>query len=329
MDHRVERVTEIAPRLCFAGSGRFAPRSAAICSTPFGVLAAAETPGTTEPTPRPNRENFEMLYISCRVDLRNEDELGESDTYWDVTTTGGRIRADPISEEDLRREVQGEKILVVVHGYNNEFEDIPRAFDMIEARRRRYLSDYYDRIIGYTWPGGDDPTDYIKAKRRSGVVAPRLAANLRRLGDAADTIDVMSHSMGARIVLSAYPRIPRGTVRCNFLLASAIDNESIEAEEKYHAAMKRVGESLILHSKHDGVLRFAYSLAEWDSALGLCGPENPGDVVANLPNTTVANCKRVVESHGGYKSSDPVFRFIREWMSGAVGEQFVTVPNRS
>lgn len=266
-----------------------------------------------------------MLYISSRQALSNENRLSVTDSYWDISIVRGSIKSQQVTEDKLLARIRGLNVLVVVHGYNNEFEDIPRAFSMIENRRRRYLSDFYDLLLGYTWPGGDDSLDYFAAKRRSGIVAPRFAGNLLRLHGAAASIDVMSHSMGARVVLSAYPLLPMGTVRCNLMMASAVDNESIESGQKYFRAMRNVGESLLMHSRNDSVLRLAYRAAEWDRALGYSGPEDPGDIRANLTNTTIANCKRLIESHGAYKSSDPVFSLIRDWLQGEIQEQFVTI----
>ena len=271
-----------------------------------------------------------MLFISTRKELDNEDQLGPT-SYWDIPIVNQVERPQAagrqeLSLADLRSAVAGKSVLILVHGFNNEFEDIIRAYDVIDSKIGAHLSDWYDEVIGFTWPGGDSPLDWYAPKRRAGVVGPRLAQFLKSITDDAVTIDLMSHSLGARVVLGALNLLPADSVRANFMTASAVDNEVIEPHQKYFSAVRTgATESVVFHSKNDSVLKSAYRLAEWDNPLGLFGPENPGAVIEHLPNVTVGNCKNVIGGHGDYKTSDDIYRFIGQWMMGNVDTQFLTL----
>ena len=267
-----------------------------------------------------------MLLASCRKELADEEELGNKFTFWDVSLdSAGDVDNSPLSSDEFREELKGKSVLTLVHGYNNQFLDVARAYEIIEQKAEHHIGDYYDRVVGFTWPGGDGPLDWYSAKRRAGIVAARFGWLLDYMGQFTDCIDTMSHSLGARVTMKALTELAPATVRYNFLLASAVDNESIEAGEAYHAALHAVDGSIVFHSKHDDVLRFAYSAAEWDYALGYLGPENPGDLMANAPTCYVANCKRVIGGHGQYKYTDAVYSFIAEWIDADSMDQFVTL----
>lgn len=271
-----------------------------------------------------------MIFVSTRKEFNNEDELGPT-SYWDIPIDTQVEQGEPldrtqISLADVRDFVSGKSVLLLVHGYNNEFADIVRAYDIIESKIETHLADWYDAVIGFSWPGGDSPVDWYAPKRRAGVVAPRLAKFLREVAQHGQSIDLMSHSLGTRVVLGALNLVPADTVRANFLTAAAVDNEVIEPHQKYFAAVRTgATESIVFHSKNDFVLKSAYRLAEWDNPLGLFGPENPAAVIEHLPNVTVGNCKHVINGHGEYKTCDQIYQFIDQWMQGKVSTQFATL----
>jgi len=273
-----------------------------------------------------------MLFISSRVHLSNEDEIGD-DEFWDLRIQRGMLTHRsvlPGGFADIQRAVAGQRILILVHGYNNEFADVIRAYDLIEHQTRRHMRNKYDLILGYTWPGGDSRFEYLPAKTRAGAIAPRFCENLRRLHAPTDlrleSIDVMTHSMGARVSLEALKHLTRrNVVRNLFLLASAVDNESIERDEEYFTANRRVRNSFVFHSRHDQVLSLAYRAVEFDRALGQNGPENPADIVEHSPQTLVVNCKNKIQSHGDYKSTDAVYKFLSRNVDTVQARQFSTL----
>jgi hypothetical protein len=114
-------------------------------------------------------------------------------------------------------------------------------------------------------------------------------------------------------------------VRNLILLASAVDNESIEHGEEYFSATGRVQNSFVFHSRHDQVLNLAYRIAEFDRALGLHGPEDPGNIIARSKHTLVVNCKRKIKGHGEYKGADAIYKFLNRNVNGVTANQFSTL----
>lgn len=272
-----------------------------------------------------------MLFISSRSDLFNENKIGP-DEFFNLSIRRGLLVGQPESIgglSDIQKQVSGKRVLLLVHGYNNEFDDVVRAYSLIEDHIGRLMKDKYDLIIGYTWPGGDDRFDYFSAKTRTGALSPRFQETLRKLHSASTrpaALDIMTHSMGARLALESLKLLTtRGVVRNLFLMASAVDNESIERGEEYFTANGRVRNSFVFHSKHDQVLSLAYRIAEFDRALGLHGPEDPADVMQHSTHTLVINCKHHINGHGDYKGEDEIYRFLDDNVDTVSAGQFSTL----
>ena len=79
-----------------------------------------------------------MFFVSSRVNLDNEDRVGTEETYWEISVANQReTQRRKVTLDTLREFVDGKQILVLVHGYNNEFEDIVRSYDIIQAKVNR------------------------------------------------------------------------------------------------------------------------------------------------------------------------------------------------
>lgn len=271
-----------------------------------------------------------MLFISSRQELSNEEQIGP-DQFWDLRMRGGMVtsRRELSGLEEIQAAVAGKKVLLLVHGYNNELEDVTRAYHLIESKVQRFMGNQYDLVIGYTWPAGDDRFDYFSAKTRSGALAPRFRENLRQFHNTSTrpkSLDLMAHSMGTRLIFESLKYLTtRNVVRNVINMASAVDNESIEKNQEYFTANGRVKNSFVFHSRHDHVLNVAYRIAEWDLALGLYGPEDPGDVMQNSKHTYVVNCKRVIRSHGEYKENDDIYKYLNANVAKPGPVQFSTL----
>lgn len=267
-----------------------------------------------------------MFLISSRASFRDDDRFAPGQSYYRAVMDGFAFHdAVAVQRDEMLEALRDRVVLVLVHGYNNEIDDVMRAYRIVADHVQLRLADHYDAVLAYTWPGGDAATDWIAAKRRAGIAGVRLAGELATIGGAAAAIDVMSHSLGGRVALSALGQMPRGVVRYQYLLASAIDNECLEPSQKYHAAVGRLEATLVMHSRRDGTLRFIYRFAQFDRALGDTGPEDPGVILREMPSISVANCKWVIASHGDYKSTPAIYTTIDHWLRGEIDEPFFTV----
>ena len=276
-----------------------------------------------------------MFLISARKGSWSDTELAVRDAIKEVDLVGDLPSKDVGDHVAFLSNLSGKKILVLVHGYNNEPEDVHNAYAIIENRIASSVTNdgAYDQVIGYIWPGGDDPLDYFSAKQRANSLARRFGIWLQRMSDNQVTVDVMGHSMGPRVILKALKTRPDRVVRNVFIMAAAVDNESIEMGEEFYPSTQRGKNMFVFHSKHDPVLKTAYRIAEFDNALGLRGPEDPHDIIAHseptdpaTPNVFVVNCKNHIRKHGAYKRTAVVYDYISSFLAGTVPDQYVTLP---
>lgn len=272
-----------------------------------------------------------MLMISARKDFWNSTELSDEDEVRQVNLNDDSLGAT-VNKNVFITNLNGKNVLLLIHGYNNEEDDVVRAYSIIERNVRNLLhldnaSPIYDEIIGYSWPGGDDPLDYFSAKRRASAVSPRVNRWIDSMRQAAATIDIMGHSMGCRLSLLALQEnlLSSKMIRNLFLTAAAVDNESIEKDGEYYKPCCACDKIYVFHSKKDEVLNISYRTAELDEALGYSGPENPAYIIENSPNVKVINCKNVVFKHGGYKDCAGMYVYIKNEFGANTAKQYVTL----
>ena len=267
-----------------------------------------------------------MLIISARKNFWDSNRLTskKKDPIRDVDLD--TLDGQPIRRKELIETIEDEKVLLLIHGYNTEAEDLARAYQIIENHHGNEIA-HYDHVVGYAWPAGDDPTDYFSAKNRAGAVSRRARASVELLLAHCREVGIMSHSMGCRVTLLVLNELAdqgfqRQAKLTNFFTASAVDNEAIEQDERYFHGSRYPDAAIVFHSRHDQVLSIAYRAAEWDRALGYSGPEDPAAID---PKVRIVNCKQRVSAHGAYKRTPEVFRHIRAELSGTQFPQFVTL----
>ena len=273
-----------------------------------------------------------MILISARENFWSDTKLAVSDAIKEVDLVGDATSVD-IDENELFTAIAENRILLLVHGYNNEPEDVHNAYAIVESNIIDLTAGQYDCVIGYIWPGGDDPLDYFAAKTRSNALARRVGIWLQKMSDKKIIVDVMGHSMGVRVILKALKTRTNKVVRNVYAMAAAVDNESIQYGEEFFLSTQRCHNMFVFHSKYDATLSCLYRIAEFDRALGLVGPENPADIMENfLPGAAhsahslyVANCKNIIRTHGAYKHSSAIYNYISNFLANRRGNQFSTL----
>lgn len=229
--------------------------------------------------------------------------------------------------EDLDHVIANSRVLLLVHGYNNEYDEVLDAYQTVEQQVTTQLAGQYDHVLGYSWPGGDYRLEWFAAKSRANAVAARFRRLIGSIGRTAGSLDVMSHSLGARVVLKALRGVPDSgqPVRNYFCLAAAVDNEALEQGKEFAESMNHTKSMFVLHSNKDGVLSLAYRVAEFDRALGLSGPEDKAYIENNTANVFVLNCKNKVDRHGGYKHSADVYAYMLQALGPGGVSRFETL----
>ncbi len=267
-----------------------------------------------------------MYIISSRKDFWNDNEISSNPDEIKEVVDFDDVILEPRETSNYESLIADKKVLLLCHGYNNEPHDVIRAYKIVDEMQSKHIG-YFDVVVGYTWPGGDDFLDYYAAKNRASAVSPRFTKLLKTTIRNCSELGIMSHSTGCRISLIACERLKViAFKKCDklwqFMMAAAVDNESVETGERYYDATLYNDNAYIFHSKNDDVLGIGFTLAEWDSALGYSGPENIDDIV---PATKVINCKHVVESHGAYKRTQQVYDYIRKELMDSPANQFATL----
>ena len=273
-----------------------------------------------------------MIIISSRKGFDDADRFADRDEVADVAIgPGGSITGKTVLQPSgLTQAVAGKSVLILIHGYNNELGDALRAYNLIEKRIGNLLGAMaYDIVLGYAWPGGDHKLEYHPARRRASAAGERFVSWLPEFAGAA-SVDVLTHSMGTRVFLRGLsPGAPAhaAPIRYHLATASAVDNESIEFREPFYAATKLTDGTWVFHSKHDRVLRYAYTIGDCDIALGLTGPEDPAKISRHSKNVKVVNCRKYVGSHGDYKKCDEFYGFLKKILANEhpVSRQFYTL----
>ena len=239
--------------------------------------------------------------------MSDRAHFGDAD---DISSHTEVVEENGIREQKINfRQFKGKKLLVLVHGYNNNFHEALATYHQIHGELGK--QDLYDVIIGYFWPGYDSRLEYFAAKKNADLLASRMRTNLSALLFFAEKVDLLAHSMGNRLVLEALdhftPINQTKTVQNFYSIAAAVDNESIEKNQRFFFSTKQCQNIYVFYSERDKVLKLAYSLAERDKALGYEGAENFSLVPENVQ---FIDCTPCVDGHSAYFTSQPFYSFI-------------------
>ena len=277
------------------------------------------------PVQFPTRRNL-MLIVSCRKAFWDNEQLAAKDGWKNQIAIFRRNRMRKnISVSDLQARVKNGRVLVLVHGYYNGRNKVLRAYRTINKNERNWIG-YYDLVMGFTWPGGDELGDYPTATGRVPRSSDALKELLKCLNQQCPVVDVMSHSLGGRVSLLAYKKLHiekhkfGNTINRQYLFAPAVHNDSIHKGEEYHEASGLSDKCCVFYTTQDGIICWGYSHYEKpNSALGCAGPEDRTQVHANV---NLVGCQNIIREHGSEKSNDRIYEYIRKIVDGEEVPQF-------
>lgn len=191
---------------------------------------------------------------------------------------------DAISMAELAELIRGKDLLLGAHGFNVNREDGINALSNWEKMLQLGSS---AQFIGVLWPGDsrwapviDYPFEGDEAMRSGRLLGPFLDQYFA----AAASLSIVSHSLGARMVLETIRQTSRRFRRL-VLMAGAIDDTCLTKE--YRDAAQKVESISLLASHGDYVLSMAFPIGNffsgiisrghpyWHAALGREGPSDP------------------------------------------------------
>jgi len=276
--------------------------------------------------------------ISYRKGFWANSVLAERDEIRNVPLVGNGVEV-PMTEVELASKIDGRRILLLIHGYNNERDEIRGAYERIarEMDARGLVGDNaaYHEILGIVWPGGKLGVSYAPAKLRANAMSDAFFARLRWMTARAAAVDINTHSLGARVALKALqnatPDEPIGStpnaikIRNLWLTGPALDDESIERGYKFFAATRAVERVHVIHSREDEVLRYLFPFGDGGRALGYQGPFRPQRIADHSPNVRIVDGSQVVGDHSAYRKSPEIFSYFARALGGQHYPQFSTL----
>jgi esterase/lipase superfamily enzyme len=221
-----------------------------------------------------------LLYVAANGRVMDWDQNVE---YFTNTTRTGRQR-----------------LLVLLHGYNNTYEQgleaLTKYMNLMEAGNSDYV------LLAVLWPGDgwakalSFPTEARDADDSADALYRWLDTNV----DKNASISFIAHSLGCRVAMRAAGLLARKSTGPRLgricLLAAAINNDCLGSTyltPSYRTATLAAERVAVLASEKDSVLRGAYPLGtiewtvlrheSWSLALGYTGPkEHDADVLAKI-----------------------------------------------
>ena len=171
-----------------------------------------------------------------------------------------------------------QEVVFLTHGFN-----VDRPSGLRELRQ--FAEALSDRAgvarVCVTWPGDSwaGAASYSLEGNDADDSGHALADFIARVLPRGTTLSFVSHSLGARVILSALMRVDRRAYRVRAVcpMAPAVDDFSVSAPELYRAAAASAGTVHVLASRSDTVLKYAYPAGDilqsflffWKEAAGL------------------------------------------------------------
>jgi esterase/lipase superfamily enzyme len=185
------------------------------------------------------------------------------------------------------------RALLYVHGYNQIFRS-----DILRAGQIAADTQWPCAVGAFSWSSEGKFDRYVADIERSGYSVPELSSLLRATSSAGATIDVIAHSMGTRVVLSALSGLQRSCIQTNSrfigeLILAAPDVNSEKYNDDFGHLLARAlpcvhritiyasaGDMVLIGSEsiHGGVPRAGRN-PEADLAYVNPGPDHIVDVV--------------------------------------------------
>lgn len=263
-----------------------------------------------------------MYLVSCRKGFDSDQFLGSENQYRNYTNPADITVFQDLNKTQILEQATNKHVAILVHGFNNKTEDVMRGYWRVVTQMKSQGVTGpagYGLVLGFSWPGFATAAGFftavINAKRASSYLAD-LINDVRAV---AHSVDVQTHSLGARVALQALKN-PKKTFIDNLLLsAPAVDNHVLEPDEAFNSSLESCNRCLVYHSTNDNVLKLSFPLGDLTDgihkALGNKGPRSK-PVTLKSPNIYVVDCSARVHDHSGYKDAKQYFDHWKQVLSG-------------
>lgn len=265
-----------------------------------------------------------MYVVSCRRDFSANILFAKESQYRNYTNPGSHTQFKDVGLETILKAAANKHVCVLVHGFNNPIENVTKSYwELVKGLDEEGLSGPtgYGLIVGFTWPGSRTALGYFGAVPKATRSAPFLRDLLNALRGTALSVDVQTHSLGARVALKALAD-PKKTFVDNLMLtAPAVDNDILEPGKTFFDSVSSCNRCFAYYSKKDPVLKGGFWIGDVldgvHAALGLKGPRNKKITLDKTPNVYAVDCTARVTTHGGYRQTSRYYGHWKDVLSGA------------
>lgn len=253
-------------------------------STLIGAAAAGTATAATDSIGVVStRDHFSTTWYR---EVQRNDSYGPAEYQTEGTVAG------------LQSDDEPDEVVVFVHGW---LDKSPADDGTFETFEQALTAEGYDApVVGYSWDADTWLTRWWQATEIAELNGPKLAAFLEDLtAESPETsVRLVGHSLGGRLVLSALQAYEGTAVDSVSLLGAAVNADDIAVGGEYGETIAD-GTAAVdnFWYEDDAILEYAYSLAEWDSAVGQVGSD--GEQPA-----TYTDHKVDVGSHGEFYEAD-------------------------
>ncbi len=265
-----------------------------------------------------------MYVVSCRKGFTPPQLLAAENRYRNYKNPADPDVFDELNLTDILSVATNKHVCILVHGFNTGIGQAMSAYWEIVDRMNKtgvVGPQGYGLVIGFLWPGFSTPAGYAPAVLNANRSGPRLLDLVNHLRGVAHSVDVQTHSLGARVALMAMKSPKRVFVDNLILSAPAVDNHILEPAEAFFPAMDSCNRCMVYHSDKDAVLSSAFALVDFTDgfhgALGRKGPRSKPVTLSKTPNVYVVDCTaRVQTDHSGYRKTNKYFEHWKTVLSG-------------
>lgn len=259
-----------------------------------------------------------MYVVSCRKGFESNLLFEKSNRCRNYTQPGDHTKFQDIDLSTLVAAAANKHVCVLVHGFNNPIANVAKSYWELVAGVQTKAA--YGLVVGFTWPGSRTPAGYFGAVPKATRSAPFLRDLINLLRPAALSVDVQTHSLGARVALKALADPAKVFVDNLLLTAPAVDNNILEPGETFAGSIASCNRCFVYFSKNDPVLKTGFWIGDVldgvHAALGLKGPRSKVVTLEKTPNVYVVDCSARVKAHGGYRHAPQYYEHWQEVLGG-------------
>jgi len=220
-----------------------------------------------------------------------------------------------------------EDALLLVHGFNNDFDRVSAAYIAFEKKIAK--AGFEGNVMGFTWPSYGVWSEYLGDREQAEYAAfgfLNFLLDFRPLLGARK-LHLNAHSMGAHLAikaLAAYSAVaaipatgPGGVILDEItFFAPDVDGDILEKGEDGNVAAGEARRLTTYFSRNDKVLAVS-ELFNQGPRLGLEGVEHPARVPASAYQV---DCTTLVFEHSGYRDEPEVMTDLAAVLAGEDAE---------